>query len=217
MAMTSLSIILTVFVLQLHHVGPHQKPVPRWLRALVFDLLARMVCMGRASTFMKNRTYGKCENMYLSTFMENAEGGNCNGSVPLSGVTISHERIDHTGEVITKHIRGLVSRQDNDESHQDLIQEWQFVAHVIDRLLFWIFLFFAVVLRTILIVRNETRCRHIGYSYRLTARVLLYAPSHRQDSTYHGLCYTSRRALAVTRNSSVGPAHEGSIRRPIAP
>ena len=152
--MTSLSIILTVFVLQLHHVGPHQKPVPRWLRALVFDLLARMVCMGRASTFMKNRTYGKCENMYLSTFMENAEGGNCNGSVPLSGVTISHERIDHTGEVITKHIRGLVSRQDNDESHQDLIQEWQFVAHVIDRLLFWIFLFFAVVSSlTILVIK----------------------------------------------------------------
>ena len=26
-------------------------------------------------------------------------------------------------------------------------------------------------LRTILIVRKETRCRHIGYSYRLTARV----------------------------------------------
>ena len=55
-------------------------------------------------------------------------------------------------------------------------------------------------LRTILIVRKETRCCHIGYSYRLTARVLLYAPSHRQDNTYHGLCYTSRGALAVTRN-----------------
>ena len=53
-------------------------------------------------------------------------------------------------------------------------------------------------LRTILIVRNETRCRHIGYSYRLTARVRLYAPSHRQDNTYHGLCYTSRGALAGT-------------------
>ena len=54
-------------------------------------------------------------------------------------------------------------------------------------------------LRTILIVRKETRCRHIGYSFRLTTRVLLYAPSHRQDSTYHGLCYTSRGALAGTR------------------
>ena len=64
---------------------------------------------------------------------------------------------------------------------------------------------------------KETCCRHIGYSYRLTARVLLHAPSHRQDSTYHGLCYTSRGALAGTRNSSMGPPHEGSIRRPIAP
>ena len=51
-------------------------------------------------------------------------------------------------------------------------------------------------LRTILIVKKETRCCHIGYSFRLTARVLLYAPSHRQDSTYHGLCYISRGALA---------------------
>ena len=51
-------------------------------------------------------------------------------------------------------------------------------------------------LRTIMIVRKKTRCRHIGYSYRLTARVLLYASSHRQDNTYHSLCYTSRGALA---------------------
>ena len=74
-------------------------------------------------------------------------------------------------------------------------------------------------LRTILIVRKETRFRHISYSFRLTARVLLYAPSHRQDSTYryHGLCYTSRGSLAGTRNSSMGPSHEGSIRRPITP
>ena len=59
-------------------------------------------------------------------------------------------------------------------------------------------------LRTILILRKETRCRHIGYSYRLTARVLLYAPSHRQDNTYHSICYISRGALAGTRNSSMG-------------
>ena len=58
-------------------------------------------------------------------------------------------------------------------------------------------------LRTIMIVRKETRCCHIGYSYRLTARVLLYAPSHIQDNTYHSLCYTSRGALTGTRNSSV--------------
>ena len=49
-----------------------------------------------------------------------------------------------------------------------------------------------ILLRTIQIAIEETRCRHIGYSFRLAVRVLLYAPSHREDNTYHGLCYTSR-------------------------
>ena len=57
-------------------------------------------------------------------------------------------------------------------------------------------------LRTTLISRKETR--HMDYSFWLAARVLLYASSHRQDNTYHGLCYTSRGALAGTRNSSMG-------------
>ena len=74
-----------------------------------------------------------------------------------------------------------------------------------------------ICLRTILIVRKETRCCHMGYYFWLTARVLTYAPTHRQDNTYHSLCYTSRGALAGTRNNSMGPPHEGSIRRPIAP
>ena len=38
--------------------------------------------------------------------------------------------------------------------------------------------------------------RHMGYSFRLVARVLLYASSHRQGNTYHNLCYTSHGALA---------------------
>ena len=36
----------------------------------------------------------------------------------------------------------------------------------------------------------------MGYSFQLAARDLLYAPSHRQDSTYHGVYYTSREAMA---------------------
>ena len=51
----------------------------------------------------------------------------------------------------------------------------------------------------------------------ITVRVLLYALSHRQDDTYHNCWYTSRGALAGTRNSSMGPPHEGSIQRPLTP
>ena len=52
---------------------------------------------------------------------------------------------------------------------------------------------------------EDTCCDHMGYSFRIAARVLLYASSHRQDSTYHGLCYISRGALAGMRNNSMGP------------
>ena len=59
------------------------------------------------------------------------------------------------------------------------------------------------------VARDENRCRHMGYSLQLAARILLYTPSHRLDSTYHGffffLHYTSRGTLAGTRNSSMGP------------
>ena len=76
-------------------------------------------------------------------------------------------------------------------------------------------------LRTILIVRKETRCRHIGYSYRLTERVILYAPSHRQVNIYHGLCYTSRGALAAKLASKTARVNctevkEGSVVRAFA-
>ena len=52
---------------------------------------------------------------------------------------------------------------------------------------------------------RETRCRHMGYSIRFAGSVLLYAQSHRHDSTYHGLCYTSRGVHDGTRYCSLGP------------
>ena len=43
MAITSVSIILTVWILTLHHCGPHQSAVPRWVGRVVFGYLARAV------------------------------------------------------------------------------------------------------------------------------------------------------------------------------
>ena len=54
----------------------------------------------------------------------------------------------------------------------------------------------------VMIVREYTRCRH---SFRIKARIFLYAPSHRHACTYYGLCYTSRGVLTETRSSSMGP------------
>ena len=45
----------------------------------------------------------------------------------------------------------------------------------------------------------------MGYSFQLTARVLLYLPSHRQDSTHHSLCYTSWLEREISTVSDIDP------------
>ena len=47
-----------------------------------------------------------------------------------------------------------------------------------------------------------------GLLFPISIKVFLYASSERQDNTYHGLCYTSRGALAGTRNSETDKAGE---------
>ena len=62
-----------------------------------------------------------------------------------------------------------------------------------------------VLKRTIHIARDETSYRHYKAYFQLAARGLLYAIMHHSADrmgNYHGLCYTSRGALAGTRNSS---------------
>ena len=66
------------------------------------------------------------------------------------------------------------------------------------------------------IAREETRCRHMGYTFRLPARVLLYAhPTYR-------IAHTTAFVKPVVehwleREIVQWVHHEGSIRRPIAP
>ena len=66
----------------------------------------------------------------------------------------------------------------------------------------------------ILIVREETCCCHMGYFFWLTARVLLYAPSHRQNNTAF---VTPVVEHWLEREIAQWVHHEGSIRWPITP
>ena len=55
---------------------------------------------------------------------------------------------------------------------------------------------------------EETCCCHYtGYSFLLAARVVLYAPSHRQDRTYHDLCYITCGARNCSKQTWMTPCH----------
>ena len=138
-------------------------------------------------------------------------GGGCTGPRPWSGTGPSSCAQHRASPCSHRLKRATAELLSNTEREREMFYLTTHSTHFI-----YGYMVSDIWLRTILIVRKKTCCRHIGYSYRLTARVLLYAPSHRQDNTYHCLCYTSRGALAGKRNSSMGPPHEGLIRRPTA-
>ena len=62
--------------------------------------------------------------------------------------------------------------------------------------------------------QRRNTSHYMGYSFWLAASDLLYAPSHRQKSTFHGLCYASYGVTAGKRNSSIGPPLIHRIKTP---
>ncbi|XP_022091877.1 neuronal acetylcholine receptor subunit alpha-10-like [Acanthaster planci] len=50
MVMVSLSLAMSVVVLNLHHMGPAPQPVPQWLRRLIFSKFGRLILMRKLAT-----------------------------------------------------------------------------------------------------------------------------------------------------------------------
>ena len=46
MSLTSISVIMTVFVLNLHHRGPNKQEVPNWIRKVFLGRLTTFLCVG---------------------------------------------------------------------------------------------------------------------------------------------------------------------------
>ncbi len=56
-------------------------------------------------------------------------------------------------------------------------------------------------LKTTQVIREETHCCYMSFSFQLAAKDLLYVPSHIQDNTYHNLYYTSHEELVGTEKT----------------
>lgn len=203
MAVTSISVILTVCVLKLHHCGPHQAEVPRWLRFLMLKVVARIVrCQCTPLPSSRNRRSGKNTKKASKLPHENAEiclrlvnECNLNKHSPVAefrtgtgnnkgppGVRIngqdatSHHGGRNTGgmatttttttsmdvtadikrltvmEEILKYLKIMVAKRDEDDTESEIINEWRHVAQVMDRFLFWLFLFTTVVATIVMMV-----------------------------------------------------------------
>ena len=76
MALTSMSVIMTVFVLNLHHRGPNKREVPPWIKDLLLRKLAPILCL-QDIDFDQGRYYNNEErfikNVSLKITLDNIQ------------------------------------------------------------------------------------------------------------------------------------------------
>ena len=173
MAITTLSMVLTVFVLNLHHVT--DRPVPAWAKKLVLVYLARLMCMCTCNTQSdaeaaraedKKNKYRVTPNS-LGRAIGNQIGllAGLNGTLGASSArqerggpqhTIIDQHGVHYRSTYTYGFEEKRAKDDPKKQEEEWAREWRHLAEVVDRLFFWIFLS-AIVITTLLLFHPLTK------------------------------------------------------------
>lgn len=178
MAITTLSMVLTVFVLNLHHIT--DRPVPRWARTLVLVYLARLLCMCQYVPHSEADEYDKAKkDKYRVTpnslskaigsqigILANLNGGpnQPSGERGRRGGANRAERgayVDQHGAQFRSHYTFQTEevrrpKKDQKKLEEEWARDWRRLAEVVDRLFFWMFLS-AIVITTLLLFHPLTK------------------------------------------------------------
>uniref|UniRef100_A0A672Z241 Cholinergic receptor nicotinic alpha 2 subunit n=1 Tax=Sphaeramia orbicularis TaxID=375764 RepID=A0A672Z241_9TELE len=112
MIFVTLSIIITVFVLNVHHRSPETHTMPRWVRRLFLSVIPRWLCMKRPSDGVK----------------------------PVRKKERKKEK-EKTFKVILKFtLRGFLSKFNPFFWFLQVKEDWKYVAMVVDRIFLWMFI-----------------------------------------------------------------------------
>ena len=171
MAITTLSMVLTVFVLNLHHIN--DRPVPAWLKTFMLHYLARLMCMCQfIPREIPDEQDTEKRNKYRVTpnSLGNAVGNQIGLLASLNGTlgmrnTHASSRSKQTensrhGENFRSHYtfaeENTRKTKDIKMKEEEWAKDWRHLAEVVDRMFFWLFLS-AIVITTLLLFHPLTK------------------------------------------------------------
>ena len=166
MAITTLSMVLTVFILNLHHIT--DRPVPRWVRRLVLLYLGRVLgfCTvnpdpsdihASSHTPTNARKFRSLHGLAARKVVKSVTGSPSRLSWEPPGLGSD---LDHNGDPMEA-LNGqtLLNCSDRYASAEkiptDYSKDWRQVAEVLDRLFFWLFLM-AILISTLVLFHPLT-------------------------------------------------------------
>ncbi|CAG9540010.1 unnamed protein product [Cercopithifilaria johnstoni] len=165
MLLTSISVIMTVMVLNFHHRGPFDRPVPECIRVLVLKKLRHFLKINLRYPIYSRRNISNgqpdeiCSRQITGLKLHNQFENQLVWLQETELVNIDkHLRRHKTRRSIDLQLRfhkilqRFLRYHERNELYQMITNEWRHVAHVVDCLLFWIFLICTVVTAAILLL-----------------------------------------------------------------
>uniref|UniRef100_A0A4W5QGP1 Cholinergic receptor, nicotinic, beta 5b n=1 Tax=Hucho hucho TaxID=62062 RepID=A0A4W5QGP1_9TELE len=139
MVLVTFSIVTSVCVLNVHHRTPSTHTMPRWVKRLFLHRLPSFLFMRRpGSSNIRERFRQKHQRRSYSDLKlrDGAVAVAAGGMGVAGGSGMGGEAVDGVRYVAEK-----MKIEDNDEG---VIEDWKYVAMVIDRLFLWIFVFVCI-------------------------------------------------------------------------
>ncbi|KIH54140.1 Neurotransmitter-gated ion-channel transmembrane region [Ancylostoma duodenale] len=147
MGMTSVSVVMTVLVLNFHHRGPFNEPVPEWARVLILQRLRKLLHMKLSHTEIDSNSKKKV-SIINEIGPDLLNGGSAvaepprleallldvphtNLAVDRNGVTRKRPRHeDNLQAKLLKTLQILIRRQESEDASERMAVEWRQVAQV---------------------------------------------------------------------------------------
>ena len=161
MAITTLSMVLTVMVLNLHAIA--DRPVPRWAQIILLRYFARLFCLGPPSTESPKETeqMGAYTNEMrmkrlsrISTSLTDLEPEEHIPIIAINGtLSPGPQGPEHASNNNARYMRSCFVRPGEEvveEPPPDYAKDWHMLAEVVDRLFFWTFLLAIVAISILL-------------------------------------------------------------------
>ena len=170
MAITTLSMVLTVFVLNLHHIN--DRPVPAWAKTFMLHYLARVMCMCQfipkeiddqeSAKEEKKNKYRVTPNS-LGKAVVNQIGllASLNGTLGMGDQSPQAQRANnqHSANFRSHYTfseENSKANRDVKTNEEEWSKDWRHLAEVVDRMFFWLFLS-AIVITTLLLFHPLTK------------------------------------------------------------
>uniref|UniRef100_A0AC35TR79 Neur_chan_LBD domain-containing protein n=1 Tax=Rhabditophanes sp. KR3021 TaxID=114890 RepID=A0AC35TR79_9BILA len=170
MSLTSISVVMTVFVLNLHHRGSQNKQVgPRtrlWILVRLKKFLRMTSPIQHAEEFDNKKTglaglLSENKNFNIASFLfqnshnmvdkDNGVNYEMLTNPPDQVRKVNASENDTSNRLLTA-LKDLLKKTEDEKKFQIVAGEWKMVAKIVDKLLFYIFLLLTCVITVLLLV-----------------------------------------------------------------